>query len=242
MSKTVLITGASGGIGAALAKSFAVDGYNLVLQYNKNAKRAETLSVECAALGALVKTVQADITRPKDVENLQKETAAFFGGADIVINNAGVARIALLTDLTPEEIKEIIDINLTGALLVCRAFTPYMVNNGFGRIINISSMWGVSGGSCEVAYSASKAGIIGLTKALAKELAPSGITVNAVAPGLIDTEMNAKLSKETINSLIEETPVGRIGVPKDVVNAVRFFASDASSFITAETMSVTGGL
>ena len=164
-----------------------------------------------------------------------------FGSADILINNAGIAQQKLFTDITDDDFTRMFDINVRGVFNCCRAALPYMIHKKHGRIINISSMWGVCGASCEVHYSASKAAVIGMTKALAKEVGPSGITVNCIAPGLIDTPMNANLSKETINELCEETPVGRIGTPEDIANAALFLASDSSSFITGQVLGVDGG-
>lgn len=241
MTKTVLITGASGGIGAAIAERFSRDGYNLILHYNNNREKAleiaKKLSSSCRAV-----TVKADITKPDEIETMRRYAEKVFGGADIVINNAGVSSIGLLTGCSIAEVDRLIDTNLKGALYVCRAFIPYMVNNRWGKIVNISSMWGISGASCEAAYSAAKAGLTGLTKALAKELGPSGINVNCVAPGYIDTDMNSGLSKDTIAALVDSTPLGRIGLPGDIAGAVYFLSSDEASFITGQTLTVDGGM
>ena len=163
------------------------------------------------------------------------------GGIDILINNAGIAQIKLFDTLTDEDWRRMIDTNLSGAFYVTRAAVKEMLKNHSGRIINIGSMWGKCGASCEVHYSASKAGLRGFTASLAKELGPSGITVNCIEPGVIATEMNAALDEETVSALCEETPVCRMGTPEDVVNAVDFFASDASSFITGQVLGVDGG-
>lgn len=241
MAKTVLITGASRGIGKEIAKSFGRDGYNVAVCYNKSKEAAyelcRSLSVTCRAV-----PIKADITSPDEVENLKCEIIKCFGGVDILVNNAGESKISLLTDLDNDTVSRLLDINLKGHLLVTKAFIPCMVNNKRGRIINISSIWGISGASCEAVYSAAKAGLIGFTKALAKELAPSGITVNCVAPGFINTEMNACLDASATACLIENTPVGRVGTAEDIVAAVRFFASENASFVTGQTLTVDGGL
>ena len=165
-----------------------------------------------------------------------------YGGVDVLINNAGISKIKLLSDTTEEEYDEVFDTNMKSVYLVTKASIPYMIRKKCGRIINISSMWGVTGASMEVIYSASKAAVIGFTKALAKELGPSGINVNCIAPGVINTDMNKTLDEETLSSLSEETPLMRLGTTEDVAKAVLFFASENSSFITGQVLSVDGGI
>lgn len=241
MTKTVLITGGAGGIGSAIAAKFAFAGYNVAISYCKSEAQAlalcERLSLETRTLA-----VRVDVRDIGEVEAMAAHIRTVFGGVDILINNAGVSQIKLFTDCSYQEITESLDVNLKGAMLVSKAFAPQMISEKYGRIVNISSMWGICGASCEVPYSAAKAGLIGFTKALAKELGPSGITVNCVAPGLIATPMNDSLDKASLDAIIQDTPLCRIGTPEDVAEAVYFLASDAASFITGQTLTVDGGL
>ena len=237
MNKTVVITGASGGIGAAIADAFARSGSNVVAVYNKNLDGVKSLCREYSnAVG-----FKADISSSAEVNALFDFVSKNFGGADILVNNAGIAQQKLFTDITDEDFTRMFDVNVRGVFNCCLAALPFMIHKKHGRIISISSMWGVSGASCEVHYSASKAAVIGLTKALAKEVGPSGITVNCIAPGLIDTPMNSSLDENTLSQLCDETPVGRIGTPQDIANAVLFLSKDESSFITGQVLSVDGG-
>lgn len=241
MSKTALITGASGGIGTALCENFAKAGYNIVMQCCKNKNEAESLCEKIKAEYAVnVQCLCADFS----VEDEIKALASFVnenGGADVLVNNAGIAHIGLFQFVSDEKAKEIFAVNTESAMLLTKEILPSMIRNQSGRIINISSMWGISGASCEVHYSASKAAIIGFTKALAKEVAPSGITVNCIAPGMIDTKMNAHLSEEEIKQIIDETPVGRIGTGDDVAALAVFLADEKASFITGQVINVDGG-
>lgn len=239
--KTVLITGAGGGIGEGLAVAFSEAGYRVCLHYNKSEDSARSLKERLIAKGTDCEIFRADLTKTDEIEAMFARVKAFCGGVDVLVNNAGVSYIGLLTDTSAERIDEILSVNTRAPILCCKYGTEKMIHNKWGRIINISSMWGISGASCETVYSASKAAVVGFTKALAKELAPSGITVNCVAPGLIDTKMNKTLSNEERQALIDETPVGRIGTPDDVANAVLFFASDKSGFITGQTLVTDGG-
>lgn len=232
MEKTVLINGGSRGIGAAIVKAFAEKGYQVFFTYAKSEESAKRLAAETRATAIL-----ADSRCEAEIKN----TISRVGGVDILVNNAAVSSFSLLTDLSSSEWEDLVSVNLTAPFLYCREALPHMIRNKWGRIINIVSMWGETGASCEAAYSATKAGLIGLTKALAKEVGPSLVTVNAVSPGLIDTEMNARLSSEDRSSLIEETPISRIGSVEDVANAVLFLASDESSFITGDVLRVNGG-
>ena len=236
MSKKVLITGGSRGIGAECVRKFAADGYKVAFIYNKSRDAADSLANECSAL-----PIQADISRPDEAVRAVKIAAEALGGIDILVNNAGIAHIGLFTDLKDEDWSHICSTNLSSAIYVSREASKYMISAHFGRIINIGSVWGRAGASCEVAYSATKAGLRGFTLALAKELGPSGITVNCIEPGVIDTEMNAALTDDVRASLIDETPLCRIGTPADIANAVFFLASDSASFITAQNIGVDGG-
>lgn len=241
MSKTVLITGASKGIGAATAILFAEKGYNVVMNYNNSVQSALILQKSLAESGYKVIAYQANVTNRIDVELMVKETIDRFGSIDVLINNAGVASQGLFTDISDIEWNEIMDVNLNGVYNVTQAVLPYMIRQKSGSIINISSMWGQVGASCEVAYSAAKAGVIGLTKALAKEVGPSGIRVNCIAPGLIETGMNQELTLEDVAAIVDETPLGRIGSTNDVASSALFLASDDSSFITGQVLGVNGG-
>lgn len=239
--RTVIITGASGGIGTAISDAFALSGYNVVLGYNSSEKAAQELCCQLKEKGCRAECFKADVSDPAQAQALVDFAKETFGGADILINNAGIAQQKLFTDITDEDFNKMCDVNVKSVFNCSRAVLPLMIHNKWGRIINISSMWGVCGASCEVHYSASKAAVIGMTKALAKEVGPSGITVNCIAPGLIDTPMNKNLDEETIKALCEETPVGRVGTPQDVANAVLFFADEASSFVTGQVLGVDGG-
>lgn len=241
MKKTVIITGASGGIGSAIADAFCLCGYNVVLGYNSSEGKAKQLKNQLLSKGGSVASFKADVSDSRQAQALVDFAKETFGGADILVNNAGIAQQKLFTDITDEDFTKMFDVNVRSVFNCSRAVLPLMIHNKWGRIVNISSMWGISGASCEVHYSASKAAVIGMTKALAKEVGPSGITVNCVAPGLIDTPMNGNLDKETISQLCEETPVGRIGTPEDVAKAVLFLAGEASSFITGQVLGVDGG-
>lgn len=241
MSKTVIITGASKGIGATTAIHFAERGYNVVINYNNSYQSAKLLTTSLKSRGFSVIQIKADVSNRMETDLLIKETIDKFGSIDILVNNAGISQIGLIDEIDDYDVQRIFDVNLKGVYNCCRSVTPYMVNQKYGRIINITSMWGQVGASCEVAYSASKAGVIGLTKALAKELAPSNITVNAISPGLIETSMNANVSIDDLNSFVEDIPLGRIGNTSDVANAVLFLANDSSDYITGQVIGVNGG-
>ena len=238
----VLITGASGGIGAAIAEGFARAGYGLILHYHKGEDRARALAArltESYSVPAL--PLCADLSDTAAVQAMFERAAEEFGFIDTVVNNAGIAEQKLFTDLTDEAWDRMIDVNLSGTFRTCRAALPEMIRRKQGTIINVSSMWGQVGASCEVAYSAAKAGVIGLAKALAKEVAPSGITVNCIAPGAIRTPMLDCFTEEDLAALAEETPVGRIGTPEDVAASAVFLASEGARFITGQVLGVNGG-
>jgi 3-oxoacyl-[acyl-carrier protein] reductase len=232
MAKTALVTGASRGIGAACARALARDGHRVIINYEKSEEQALLLARETG--GTAFKADVSDVTQ---VEAMFKG----IGEIDILICSAGVSMNKLFTDTTEAEWRRILDINLGGIINCCQAALPHMIREKYGRIVAISSIWGITGASCEAVYSASKAAVIGLTKSLAKELGPSGITVNCVAPGVIDTDMNAALTPETLEYLKEQTPLGCIGQPKDVASLVRFLASDDAGFMTGQVISVDGG-
>lgn len=241
MKKTVLITGASRGIGRAAAEAFAKAGYDVAVNYNKSAETAETLCRELEKYSVKALPFQADVADKKAVEKMSAEIEIAMGAVSVLVNNAGIAEQALFTDITEKMWDRMFAVNVKGAYNCTQAVLPKMIHEKYGRIINISSMWGISGASCEVHYSAAKAALIGFTKALAKEVGLSGITVNCIAPGVIDTDMNGHLSPETISELKEETPLNRIGAPRDVAETVLFLASEKASFITGQTISVDGG-
>ncbi len=241
MNKTVLITGASKGIGAATAIRFAEKGYNVVMNYNNSVQSALILQKSLSESGFKVIAYQANVRNRLDVDLMVKETIERFGGIDILINNAGIASQGLFTDISEIEWNEVIDINLNGTFNCAQAVLPHMINKKSGCIINISSMWGQVGASCEVAYSAAKAGVIGLTKALAKEVGPSGVRVNCIAPGLIETGMNQELTLEDVAAIVDQTPLGRIGTTNDIATTALFLASEDASYITGQVIGVNGG-
>ena len=238
----VLITGASGGIGTAIAEGFTRAGYGLVLHYHKGEERAKALAARLAQTYSVpALPLQANLSDTGAVQAMFERAAEEFGFIDTLVNNAGIAEQKLFTDLTDEDWDRMIDVNLSGTFRTCRAALPEMIRRKQGTIINVSSMWGQVGASCEVAYSAAKAGVIGLTKALAKEVAPSGITVNCIAPGAIRTPMLDCFTEEDLAALAEETPVGRIGTPEDVAASAVFLASEGARFITGQVLGVNGG-
>lgn len=230
--KTAVITGASRGIGAAIASALGDAGYRVTVNYIKSRERAEELASKIGGTA-----FKADVSLSEDAEALVKSS----GGAGVLVLNAGISLLKQIQDTTPDEWRRIFAVNVDGAYNCIRAAVPDMIKERWGRIIIISSMWGIRGASCEAAYSASKAALIGLSKALAKELGPSGITVNCLCPGVIDTDMNKALDAETLSSLVEDTPIMRLGKPEDVASAVLFLASDSASFITGQIISVDGG-
>ncbi len=234
--KTVLISGGSRGIGRELVRSFTEAGYRVAFTYKKSKDEAESLSLETGALA-----ICADSASESDVITAVEKAVSELGHIDCLINNAAVSSFSVFTDISLDEWNEMLAVNLTGAFLYSRAVIPDMLKRKAGRIINISSMWGLVGSSCEVHYSTTKAGLIGMTKALAKELGPSGITVNAIAPGVINTDMNKALTDSDMSALREDTPLMRIGEPIDVARAAIFLAGVGGSFITGEVLNVSGG-
>lgn len=241
MSKSVLITGGSRGIGAATAIYFARMGYKVAITYNKSIYAAKAMKETMALNGTEFLAIPCDVSVPVQVESAVKQAASAFGSLDVMINNAGISLQKLIADVTDDEWQTILNTNLSGVFYGCRAAAKIMVPHQAGSIVNISSIWGRVGASMEVAYSATKAGIIGLTKALAKELGPSNIRVNCVAPGVIDTEMNQNLSPADLANLAEDTPLCRIGSPDEVAKSIYFLANDAD-FVTGQVLGADGGI
>ena len=235
--KVVLITGGSRGIGACAVEKFSLNGYMVAFTYLNSEKQALDLARKFNALA-----IKADASKSEDVKKAIDAVINTYGHIDTLINNAGISEFSLFTDITDEMWHKMIDTNLSSAFYASRAVLPSMISRKSGSIINVSSMWGQVGASCEVHYSASKAGLIGLTKALAKEVAPSNIRVNCVAPGAIDTDMNSHLSNEDIDTIKNETPLARLGTCEDVAEILLFLASDSSSFITGQVLGINGGL
>lgn len=229
MKKTAIITGGTGSIGSALVREFSRD-HAVVFTYVKSADEARRLVDECGAVA-----VCCDGADSRQVEELAER----YPHCDLLINNAGISAFSLLQDVSDEDWHRMLDVNLSSAFYFARAFLPGMIREKQGAILNISSVWGVHGASCEVAYSAAKAGLIGFTKALAKEAAPSGITVNCIAPGVIEGRMNAHFTEEERNALVEATPLGRLGRPEDVAIAARYLAE--AGFVTGQVLGVDGG-
>ncbi len=241
MKKTVFITGASRGIGRAAALCFAKNDYNVAICYNKNEPAAEEVLAEITAFGGSAAIFKADVSDMAQVSGAIKNAKKTFGTIDVLINNAGIAQQKVFPDITEEDWDNMFDVNVKGMFNTCKCVFDDMIDKKAGKIINISSIWGVSGASCEVHYSAAKAAVIGFTKALAKELAPSGICVNCVAPGVIKTDMLSSFDENTLASLAEETPLGRLGTPEDIANVLMFLASDKADFITGQVISPNGG-
>lgn len=238
MNPTVLVTGGSRGIGAETVRIFYHKGYDVAFCYNNAESAAIKLMEELPGVIA----IKANLAMPCEIEAMSQKVISSFGNLDVLVLNAGISLQKLLPDTTSEEWDHLFDVNLKAIFLCCRTILPAMVARKSGTIVTVSSMWGQVGASCEVAYSASKAGVIGFTKALAKEVGPSNIRVNCVAPGVIDTDMNAALSKADIHALCEETPLGKIGTAEQVAQAIYSLASSNSAFITGQVLGVNGGL
>lgn len=239
--QTVLVTGASRGIGAAIAERFAKMGMNVVIHYLQSHEAANDVARRCISYGANAMTISADLRSSEQIERMKEKLSSRGLLPHILVNNAGISHYGLLSDLSEDEWDRILDINLKGPFLCTKAFMPAMISAKYGRIINVSSVWGLSGASCEVAYSAAKGGINAFTKGLAKELAPSGVTVNAVAPGAVDTEMMATFDGEELNALRSEIPAGRLGQPDEIASLVYFLALPESGYITGQVISPNGG-
>lgn len=241
MIRTAVITGASRGIGRACAVAFAKAGCGVLINYVENEAAAEETKKMCEEYGVRCVTFRADVRDENEVRRMMAYAECELGGVGALVCSAGIAGSGVFTEMTRDGYERVFDTNVWGTAVCAREAAKVMIRAGGGRMVFISSMWGVVGSSCEVLYSASKAAVIGLTKALAKEMALSHITVNCVAPGVIDTDMNACYDAQTMKDLAAETPVGRIGTPEDVARAVLFLASEGAEFITGEVMNVSGG-
>lgn len=237
MSKTVLITGASRGIGAAAAELFAEEGYNVIINYLNNKEAAERLAEKTGGTA-----IKADVSDIEQMSGLVDQVIEKYKKIDVLVNNAGISVHGLFDMIPPEDVKRLFDINVFGMFNTTRLVLPHMIKRKYGSIINIASMWGEVGASCEVHYSASKAAVIGFTKALAKETGPSGITVNCVSPGFITTDMNSCYTKEETDEIREEIPLDRLGDPHDIAETILFLASGKASFITGQVIGVNGGM
>ena len=242
MQKTVLITGGSRGIGRATALAFAADGWRVGIGYHQNREAAESLLAELTAMGADADIFAADMQDPQAAKAMVAAAQARFGHIDTLICNAGISRQQLFTDVTESDWREMMGVTLDGPFFCAQAAAPAMIRRRDGVILFVSSIWGITGASCEAPYSAAKAGLIGLTKALAQELGPSNIRVNCVAPGVIDTDMNAHLTEDDRAQLAAQTPLGRIGSPDDIARTLLFLAGDGGNFITGQVISPNGGI
>lgn len=238
---TVLVTGASRGIGAQIALRFAAVGMNVIIHYMNSHEAANEIARKCIELGARVYTVSADLRSKDEILRMKDKLESHGFKPDILVNNAGISHYGLLSDVKEEDWDDVMNVNLKSVFLCSQAFMPHMISQRFGRIINVSSIWGISGGSCEVVYSAAKGGVNAFTKALAKELAPSGVTVNAVAPGAVKTEMMARFDEEELRQLEEEIPAGRLADPEEISSLVYFLALPESGYITGQIISPNGG-
>ena len=241
MSKNAIITGASGGIGGAIAIRLAMAGYSLVLLGNRSSEKLKTIEETCLSYGNSVKTLTGNLGDSKAATELFTEAISFFyGNVDVLVNSAGISKVGLLTDMVDNEWQDILSINLSSVFYSCRKTIPYMVHNKQGRILNISSIWGKSGASCEAAYSATKGGMDSLTKSLAKELAPSNIAVNALACGMIDTPMNHCFSEDDVAAICEEIPMGRMGTPEEVAE-MAYLIIKSPVYLTGQIITFDGG-
>ncbi len=240
MKKVAFVTGASGGIGSAVARQLAKDGFSVAIGFNSNEAEANALSAELKGMGHDAIAVACDISQQAEITAAVSLINKELGCIELLVNNAGIADIRLFTDNSFEDIRTMINTDLIGAMELSRQVLPDMIRSKHGCIINISSVWGEKGASCEVAYSAAKAGLIGFTKALAREEGPSGIRVNCVSCGFIDTKMNAELCEQDKQSVIDEIPSSRIGTPQDIADAVSFLASEKSDYINGQVIRVDG--
>ncbi len=242
MNKCALITGASGGIGSEIVLRLARDGFEIAACYNSDEKGIKELESKLSQTGVRFKIYKADVSDFNTIKEVFADATEFFGGVSVLVNNAGIAQQKLFTDITQEEFDRITAVNFKGVFNCCQCAVPFMVSQKRGKIINISSMWGVCGASCETVYSATKAAVIGLSKALARELAPSNIQVNCVAPGAIDTKMNDNLSQEDKSAFAQEIPMGRFGRASEIAGVVSFLAGEDSDYVTAQVITADGGL
>lgn len=237
--KTVIVTGGSRGIGAAIVVELAKNNYNVVLNYNNSEEKAKKIQKDLKEQGINIEIFKADVSKREDVKKLVNFTIEKYNNIDILINNAGIDQIKPFMDITNEDWNKIIQTNLNSVFYCSQEVLRNMIHNKKGCIINISSIWGITGASCEVAYSVSKAGIDGMTKALAKEMGLSNIRVNSIAPGIVDTDMNKELSFEELQELKNEIPLGRIAAPEEIVKSVKWLIDD--EYVTGQIISVNGG-
>lgn len=242
MKQTAIVTGGSRGIGRAVAVRLAKDGMNLVINYRGNSAAAEETERMCRELGAEVLLVQGDVSRAEDCEKLAAQAKEAFGRVDVLVNNAGITRDGLLARMTEEDFRAVLDVNLVGPWNMMKAVNRIMVKQRYGRIVNLSSVTGLMGNMGQTNYAAAKAGILGMTKSYAREVAGRGITVNAVAPGFIDTDMTEAMPEGAKDKIITGIPMGRTGKPEDVAEAVAFLASEQAGYITGEVLRVDGGM
>ena len=241
-NKTVIVTGASRGIGKAIATAFAQNGYNIVINYKSNEEKAFSLLKSLRGRGFSCEIFRSDVGKYSEAKDLIDFAYEKFESVDVLVNNAGISQIKLFTDITEDDWSNMISTNLTGVFNCSQCAVKYMISQKSGNIINISSMWGSVGASCEVHYSAAKAGVIGLTKGLAKELGLSGIRVNCITPGVIMTEMMHGFTKDELDSIKEEIPLNRFGTPEDVAAVALFLASDGAKNITGQVVGTNGGM
>lgn len=242
MKQTAIVTGGSRGIGRAVAMRLAKDGMNLVINYRGNSAAAEETERLCRELGAEVLLVQGDVSRAEDCEKLAAQAKEAFGRVDVLVNNAGITRDGLLARMTEEDFRAVLDVNLVGPWNMMKAVNRIMMKQRYGRIVNLSSVTGLMGNMGQTNYAAAKAGIVGMTKSYAREVASRGITVNAVAPGFIDTDMTEAMPEGAKDKIITGIPMGRTGIPEDVAEAVAFLASEQAGYITGEVLRVDGGM
>ena len=242
MRKIALITGGSRGIGAACVRAFAEDGYAVAFLYKNSGEKAEAIVQELRGAGRDVSAYRCDVADAAQVQAVIGDILRTYRRIDALVNCAGIAHIALFTDMTEAEWDHLFAVNVRSAFSVTKAVLPGMISRQQGAVVNVSSMWGEVGASCEVAYSAAKAALIGMSKALAKEVGPSGVRVNCVTPGVIDTDMNAQMTADDRASLAEETPLGRIGAAEEVARSILFLCGEGAGFITGQVLGVSGGL
>ena len=237
MNKIVLITGASRGIGEKTAELFAENGYTVIVNYFNNKEKAESLACRIGGMA-----VRADVSDIYQTSQMVDTVIEQYGKIDVLVNNAGISIVGLFDSLPAENVKRLFDVNIFGTFNCTKCVIPHMIKRKYGKIINVSSMWGQSGASCEVHYSASKAAVIGFTKALAKEVGPSGINVNCVSPGFIMTDMNKCFTYNEISEIVDEIPIGRYGEARDIAETILFLSSEKSGFITGQIIGVNGGM
>ena len=237
--KTIIVTGGSRGIGAAIVRILAKEGYNIVLNYNKSEEIAKKMQEEFTKEGYNVEIFKADVSKREQAKKLVEFAIQKFGKIDVLINNAGISQTKLFTEINDEDWNNMISVNLNSAFYMTQEVVPYMIHQKDGLVINISSIWGEIGASCEVHYSVAKAGVDAMTKSLAKELGPSNIRVNSIAPGIIDTDMNKKLSEEEIEEIKEEIPLGKIGNTMDIAKCAKWLIED--NYTTGQIISINGG-